>query len=40
MEKIDVNFKLTFVGFGVLAAFGLGVHYLDGPTGAGDWVLL
>lgn len=32
MEKVNANFKLTFVVFGVLAAVGLGVHYLGGPN--------
>jgi hypothetical protein len=30
MEKVNANFKLTFMVFGVLAAVGLGVHYLGG----------
>ena len=32
MEKVNANFKLTFMVFGVLAAVGLGVHYLGGPN--------
>ena len=32
MEKVNANFKLTFIVFGVLAAVGLGVHYLGGPN--------
>jgi hypothetical protein len=32
MEKVNTNFKLTFMVFGVLAAVGLGVHYLGGPN--------
>lgn len=32
MEKVNANFKLTLFVFGVLAAVGLGVHYLGGPN--------
>jgi hypothetical protein len=32
MEKVNANFKLTFVVFGILIAVGLVVHYLDGPN--------
>ena len=32
MEKVNANFKLTFIVFGALAAVGLGVHYLGGPN--------
>lgn len=32
MEKVNANFKLTFMAFGVLATAGLGIHYLCGPN--------
>jgi len=32
MEKVNANFKLTFIVFGMLAAVGLGIHYLGGPN--------
>jgi len=35
MGKVNANFKLTFIIFGVLAAVGLGVHYLGGPNWGG-----
>jgi hypothetical protein len=32
IEKVNANFKLTFIVFGVLAAVGLIVHYFGGPN--------
>jgi len=32
MGKVNANFKLTFIVFGMLASVGLGVHYLGGPN--------
>lgn len=32
LEKVNANFKLTFIVFGVLVAAGLGIHYLGGPN--------
>jgi hypothetical protein len=32
MEKVNANFKLTFMVFGLLAAVGLGIHYFGGPN--------
>jgi hypothetical protein len=32
MEKVNANFRTTFYVFGILAAVGLGLHYLAGPT--------
>ena len=32
MEKVNANFRTTFIVFGVLAALGLGIHYLAGPN--------
>ena len=32
MEKVNANFKLTFMVFGVLIAAGLGIHYFGGPN--------
>lgn len=30
MEKVNANFRITFYVFGLLAALGLGIHYLGG----------
>ena len=31
MEKVNANFRLTFIAFGIVAALGLLIHYLCGP---------
>ena len=32
IEKVNRNFRLTYIVFGVLAAVALGIHYLGGPN--------
>lgn len=32
MDKVNTNFKLTYIVFGVLIVVGLGIHYLGDPN--------